>query len=265
MYPGCKYRGSFNRKYDLTRHMRKHEDATGQCPVRHCDRSFHRYDKLKIHLETQHNDTEEAICPVCNREIPFLLIKFHIGYQDYVDEKTDVVVRACHRKNYGLRSCPIPSCANHTKMVHASKLQAHLQEHEPNERASNFDIILAAGYHPESLDLVCPVCKAHAQSVTDFQEHMESEHIFTDRNRFNEIFQKHPVKLNKLLEGKPVMDHWDKDRIDAHIEFLRPHSDYAAHRLDILRLWPGFVIHLLFDDYASILRGNCSKSWLYIF
>lgn len=237
------------------------KDAKSQCPVRHCDRLFHRYDKLRVHLETKHNDNEEVVCPRCKVEVPFIFLREHVRNHERVRNDTNVSVTACYRMRSSIRSCPIASCKHHTRMIQANELQAHLHKHHLEERTSNSESILAAGYHPEDLNLICPVCESQLRTHMDFQLHVETEHIFTDRNRILRIAKKYGLRINDLVFTEKLSVFTDRRvRIEVfeHIAFLRPYSDYAPHRFAIFRLWPGFALHPLFKKE---LGGRASFSW----
>lgn len=253
-FPGCKYRGFFNRKHDLERHMKKHRNVAEKCPIVHCDRSFDRYDKLLHHLRTGHDDTCEFICPGkgCSKAIPFLLVRHHSSYRS---RHGSVVVKAGYKVDPDLRSCPIATCKHNKKLLSYSSLQGHLTKHSLEERIQNAEAMLAAGYHPESLALVCPVCKVQSQSYDDFAHHVEDEHIFSDKNYAQKMRDQRRTHIyfgmrdswNPFVQ-KDVME-WCRLDGDLHATQVRPHTEYAHHRLAILRLWPDFEDHPVFDEY----------------
>jgi hypothetical protein len=146
-------------------------------------------------------------------------------------------------------------------MIQASELQTHLHKHHPEERISNSESILAAGYDSENLKLICPVCEARLVTHTHFQLHVETEHIFTDRDRILRIAEKYQVRIDGLISTKRLNPLFHRlGPIDGfeHIAFIRPYSDYAPHRFAILRLWPGFALHPLFKKDLS---DHPSFSW----
>ena len=241
-------------------------DTTEECPVKNCDRPFHRYDKLRVHLETNHNDNEEALCPRCTEEVQLICLGQHVRNHGVLDD-TNVSVKACCRMRSSIRSCPIASCKHHTRMIQASELQTHLHKHHPEERISNSESILAAGYHPEDLNLICPVCEARLITHVHFQLHVETEHIFTDRGRIIRIAEKYKVRVFDLTWTERLelfIDGWKPIDVLEHIAFLRPYSDYAPHRFAILRLWPGFAFHSLFHGRPRELWYRISNfEWPY--
>lgn len=251
---GCKYRGSFNRKHDLERHMKKHSNVAEKCPVVHCDRFFDRYDKLLHHFRTGHEDTCEFICPKarCSKTIPFLLLRNHLSDNMFVHGS--IGVEAGLKLEPGLRSCPIATCKHNKKLLSCYSLQYHLAEHPLVKRLRNTEAMLAAGYHPESLALICPVCRVQSQSYDDFAYHVEDEHIFSDRNYAQRIRDYRRTKhfwINDFWRPvlrEAVIQRCLLDR-DLHATKVRPHTEYAHHRLAILRLWPEFRLHPVFDEY----------------
>lgn len=210
---------------------------------------------------TQHNDTEKALCPFCKVEVSLIWLRAHVHGHHELWTSQDVAVKACRTMKGSVRSCPIPSCKNHTSMIQASELQAHLQKHHPEECIRNSESILTAGYHPEDLNLVCPVCKARLMTHTHFQLHVETEHIFTDRDRILSIAEEYKVRIVDLVynERLSVFTPNGQCRIDVieHIAFLRPYSDYSSHRFAILKFWPGFALHPLFPSQS---RRWCDQS-----
>lgn len=242
-------------------------DVKSQCPVRHCDRLFHRYDKLRVHIETKHKDNEEAVCPYCTVDVPLIFLRQHVRQHVLSYTHEHVSVKACFRMQSSIRSCPIASCKHHTRMIQGSELQAHLEKHHPEERTSNSESILAAGYHPEDLNLICPVCETRLVTHTQFQLHVETVHIFTDRDRILSIAKDYKIPINRLVSRKRLVAYTlGLGRIDVfeHIAFLRPYSDYAPHRFAILRLWPGFALHPLFHGHHGEFRFQSpNREWPY--
>jgi hypothetical protein len=176
-YPGCKYRGSFSRVYDLTRHMKKHnKERELRCPVVNCGRSFHRTDKLRDHLKSKknHSNDELASCvhPDCDaRPMTLDLLKVHsINHKTYRRHAAGCVVASLWKE----RCCPLPSCPhsiNHSNMVE------HIRIHLLTERKEAQDAIEVSGYNPLTGDIICPLCRRQCQTTSDFEEHLGGEHL----------------------------------------------------------------------------------------
>ncbi|KAF2189024.1 hypothetical protein K469DRAFT_748213 [Zopfia rhizophila CBS 207.26] len=98
-YPGCRYRGTFKRKYELQRHVKKHTNGEiYSCPIVGCDRTekeskaYYRADKFVDHFKKTHTDDDTSLCPITTCRIgPFSLdlrmahVQYHIGTkQDFI-------------------------------------------------------------------------------------------------------------------------------------------------------------------------------------
>jgi hypothetical protein len=225
--------------------------------VEFCDQYFHRHDKLLKHLRTVHADTEEAICPFsqCNMRLPFLIMFRHFAGHAFGLSRRGIICTTGVSLDWRpVRSCPIPSCKHNAKNLPAHEIQEHLRRHAKKERDSNSAEILAAGYDPVSVKVVCPVCKTHLPALVDFKHHLQNEHIFK-----NEFYAQNLAGYDRDLYG--VYDFWRTTPVShylakiirvepgAHIPNLRPYDEYAQHRWAILRLWPDFQHHPLFDEF----------------
>ncbi|KAF2438323.1 hypothetical protein P171DRAFT_490991 [Karstenula rhodostoma CBS 690.94] len=258
-HPGCSYLGTFNRKYDLQRHMTKHSNLQkGKCPLEFCERHFDRYDKLREHLRKAHADTEEAICPnsQCNMRVPFMLLDYHVNI--HYSSSTTVVEKACGGRLSDLRSCPIASCEYNTKKLLIEELQEHIRQHTTKDRDKSSGAILAAGYDPANGNVICPVCKTRFCAMEDFYFHLQNEHIFKNGYYAQNIAETWHmiwhITRYVLWRTEPVsgeVARLFRVQPEAHISQLRPHHEYAQHRLAILRLWPDFHEHPLFDEFTK--------------
>lgn len=264
-FPGCKYRGSFNREYDLTRHMNIHNSTREKCPVELCERTFYRYDKLLHHFATAHHDNEEAICPVlpCGMRVPLMVLAQHVEHAHLSKERGKNIVCEASRRSGNIRSCPIPSCKKNKKRLEVDTMQEHLRQHLASDRFSNCEAILAAGYDPDTMDIVCPVCNTQLQTPVEFQEHFEWKHIFSQTVRARELrllVLRMGRYYSQYLWRREFLDDWTAKRLEAapdfHYSILQPYSDYAHYRMAILRLWPEFARHPLFDEYRNNIKNS---------
>lgn len=248
--------------------MRRHQIGTKEpCPVGFCDRSFDRYDKLRDHLRIGHVDTEEATCPYpdCGISMPFLLLIQHCQKHDIYANlwfKTTVgkallaAPALTNEQNLqGLRSCPIPSCKHQKKRISFLNMKQHLLEHGNDERRTNSSFVSAAGYTSD-IEIMCPVCGAtvHGQ-IESFEDHVLYEHtvlvgMSRETGKLRESFWHHRYHLSQFFDCL-----WRKERgLDIWNETLllytsvAPSQDLFEYRWTILRHWPMFALHPVFDD-----------------
>ena len=248
--------------------MIKHQNVPKEkCPVDYCDRTFDRYDKMRHHLVTTHGDGDEVICPVqeCNMRIPFGLRERHM--QNHRPPKFgpgSVVCKAGYRLDDKQMVCPIESCKHHKKKLRASMMQEHLRLHDKGELYAHREAVRTAGWTHDTIEIICPVCEAALSSVDQFEDHMKYEHIcqgsphihwlrglgrdfvtFWMRNRNNSYM------INYWAENKgmpaPILDSLHS-KTTSDILF-GPYDEYAPHGLAILRFWPMFRFHPMFDCY----------------
>lgn len=238
--------------------MKKHENVPkAQCPLDFCDRLYYRYDKLLHHLRTSHQDIEEAVCPFrhCSKRMPLIILAHHFQeHRGSEGQHEELFLMISGKLNPDLRSCPIPSCKHRTKRLALGSMQEHIAQHTQPERLSHSDAILATGFHPASLWVICPVCKVEKRALKSFGEHFVREHIFTDTESSRMIQSFH---FGRKWE-RELLTEWEACyyghsvlglRPDSRILGLRPYSEYASHALEVLRLYPDFAQHPLFDKY----------------
>jgi hypothetical protein len=254
-YPGCTYRGSFNRKYELQRHSLKHTAKTRyQCPITLCGESFYRTDKIRLHLQSSHKDDEKASCPIsmCGlNDLPWILIRLHIrnhfgfpGHQ-YASARPEQ------------RGCPVQSCQQGG--ITAESMCEHLQSHDFQDRIENKRHIVEAGYDPISTKISCPVCRTLCETHQDFKNHVEQTHIVKDRDHLHNLrdigMRNHGIKV--LWTFKEV--YWTGSRHTAccadmttdpkhHLKYLYDPEELRPYRITLLRLYPELGAHPIFDD-----------------
>ncbi|KAF2252167.1 hypothetical protein BU26DRAFT_516855, partial [Trematosphaeria pertusa] len=273
-HPGCKYRGSFNRKYDLQRHMAKHTTtAKFQCPLQQCQYSSYRTDKFLLHFRRAHTDEDEGICPLpgCGTgPLPWPLLKLHTRRHHEIDRgSSNVALEAIWKVPDDVCSCPIESCRG--ILIKVFYMQEHLRAHPYNERIENRHAILVAGYDATSTNIVCPVCRELLDGTSAFSHHLEESHIATDGTHFR-MFCESLQRVGRWSLWSVITSAWvpkpftvvrsvscsfcsedfpEWARVDHHIKLLRDYEPLRPHRLAILKLLPYFGAHPIFDDIRS--------------
>ncbi|ORY15338.1 hypothetical protein BCR34DRAFT_612278 [Clohesyomyces aquaticus] len=213
-YPGCKYKGTFKRRYELGRHEKSHENLVRYtCPVSACAKAFYRDDKLRHHLRTSHTDEDEAVCPldICRADhMPLVVLRLHS--RNHVrgtrNQKESDIMRSYLLPHE--RQCPFASCKMTVDLL---GLQNHILAHDFMERIESRDVIENAGYDPSSAHIICPVCRQTYARSREFSRHFETGHL-------------------------------DPENDPAHV---RPHF------LSVLRLWLEFSTHPLFDFVMPVV------------
>jgi len=256
-YPGCKYRGSFTRKFELQRHSLKHTERTKYpCPIQLCAESFYRTDKLRLHLRRSHKDDDQASCPVseCGTHgLPWILLRVHMrNHRSYKMVKEEII--SIGNFNTDERGCPVQSCQQ--KHVTAQSMSQHLQSHDFQERTENKRSILEAGYDPLSAKIICPVCQTQWVTHEDFKNHAESVHIVTDLAHLREFRNSYKWSGDVFwrYEECPFTEAWLRKCCDSltdpkhYLNFLHDPEDLRPYRITLLKLLPELGVHPVFDD-----------------
>ena len=280
-FPGCPSRATFKRKYELQRHMKKHErKETYPCPAIDCDRkgsrSFYRADKLVHHLGTGHGDDDSYLCPLARcltNQMSFDEIKLHARSHK---RGCNSVVETLQRIPARQRQCMLKNCL---KKPHILGMQSHLLDHTMNERLENAAVIQQMGYDVETVKVICPLCKLLLYNHEEFTAHLQSVHLTMDSAhlaKFQEsvasfiwrfAFQYvnwHPWKVQFGREdtvqsivcptcGQPASTQRPVDSIDHHLQLLPDQNEVRPYRWDILRLCPDFGAHPVFDDVKAVV------------
>ncbi|KAL1626895.1 hypothetical protein SLS56_006623 [Neofusicoccum ribis] len=179
-FAGCQEKREFRRKYELERHMRKHNPREAySCPVLECGRHgrqpFYREDKLKAHMETMHCGDEPSACPkaYCQAGVlPFDLLRVHV--QSHIIPEGNVFA------NFLSRSCPVAGCKVKPRLEvrNIPGPRGHLMRyHGPAERAKQHAIITEAGFDSSSGEIICPICRQKSQNQDSFARHLENTHL----------------------------------------------------------------------------------------
>lgn len=280
-FPGCHSRATFKRKYELQRHMKKHErKETYPCPAIDCDRkglrSFYRADKLVHHLGTGHGDNDSYLCPLAGcltHPMSFDEIKLH-ARNHY--GRCNPVVETLQRIPGSQRQCMLKNCL---KRLNILKMQSHLLDHTMNERLEETAVIQQMGYDAKTVKVICPLCELLLHNHGEFAVHLRSVHLTTDSAHLAKFQESVANIIHKIWRdviwypwevrydcdtvksmvcptcGQPASTRRPVDRIDHHLQLLPDQNEVRPYRWDILRLCPNFGTHPVFDDVRpSILK-----------
>jgi len=280
-FPGCHSRATFKRKYELQRHMKKHErKETYPCPAIDCDRkgsrSFYRADKLVHHLRTGHGDNDSYLCPLARcltNPMSFDEIKLHARSHDY---RHNSVVETLRRIPATQRQCMLKICL---KRLDILEMQSHLLDHTMNERLEEAAVIQQMGYDAEMVKVICPLCKLLLCNHEEYAAHLQSVHLTTNSTHLAQ-FRESVAKFAWDFEfqksiwyswgvrylcgdtvksmvcptcGQPASTRRLVDRIDHHLQLLPDQNEVRPYRWDILRLCPDFGTHPVFDDVKAVV------------
>jgi Zinc finger, C2H2 type len=279
-FPGCHSRATFKRKYELQRHMKKHErKETYPCPAIDCDRkgsrSFYRVDKFAHHLRTGHGDNDSYLCPLAEcltHPMSFDEIKLHARGHGW---KCNSIVQTLRRIPARQRQCMLKNCL---KKLDIFEMQSHLLDHTMNERLEEVAVIQQMGYDAETVKVICPLCELLLGNHGEFAAHLQSVHLTTDSAHLAK-FQESVANIIPVYEfqrdviwspwgarhvpkntvcptcGQPASTR--VDRIDHHLQLLPDQNEVRPYRWDIFRLCPNFGTHPVFDDVRpSILKHD---------
>lgn len=272
-FPGCHSRATFKRKYELQRHMKKHErKEMYPCPAIDCDRkgsrSFYRADKLVHHLGTGHGENDSYLCPLAGcltHPMSFDEIKLHAQSHRW---NCNSIVETLRRIPTGQRQCMLKNCL---KRLDISKMQSHLLDHTMNERLKEAAVIQQMGYDVETVKVICPLCKLLLRNHREFIAHLQSVHLTTDSTHLARLQESvanitfpndliwetwgvqhhHWYRVKSMLCptcGQPVSARGQLGKIDHHLQLLTKPDEIRPYRWDILRLCAGFAAHPVFDD-----------------
>ena len=294
-FPGCHSRATFKRKYELQRHMKKHErKETFPCPAIDCDRkesrSFYRADKLVHHLGTGHGDNDSYLCPLVGcltHPMSFDEIKLHARSHGW---ESNSIVETLQRIPARQRQCMLKNCL---KKLDIFEMQSHLLDHTMNERLEEAAVIQQMGYDAETVKVICPWCKLLLRDHGEFTTHLQSVHFTTDSAHLAEFRESVANIISNYYLDDPIWTaqvchwetwsvetrHWDTvksmlcltcgqpasargqlDEIDHHLQLLAKPDEIRPYRWDILRLCPRFGTHPVFDDVKAVVLKSIFPS-----
>lgn len=149
-------------------------------------------------------------------------------------------------------------------------MRQHIDEERHNENA----VLCEAGYtgdgnpiHPGDRKLSCPICK-QTLTGTNIEVHLENEHILTEAGKAHPgriRLHHYPHAYSHLeyaLWNMEEYKHWrdtltsvhtgSASHADALLDVMKPTEELYRNRLEILRLWPLFLCHPVFDDVRLV-------------
>jgi hypothetical protein len=227
----CDFRGCvkiYKRKGDLKRHQKKHDDKERfLCTAQGCTRKFTRNDKRTDHMRRGHDEDTLFACskPGCHTVLTRDLLSLH-----------DTSMFG-HIASY--RHCPLPKCGFHCHASSLEELQQHLMEkHEARGRKKSAHILADSGYDHRSAGVLCPICPVSNifEKHVCFVEHFRTDHC-----------------QDPSTESVVAVGEWD-DLRRVYLEGCEVFpNEVFERRRTVLRLWPGFKYHPLWDD----LRAHC--------
>ncbi|KAH7077337.1 hypothetical protein FB567DRAFT_535056 [Paraphoma chrysanthemicola] len=240
-FDGCSS-GPFKRRGELTRHKKTHgTQRMFSCTAKDCNRigsqGFVRKDKRNDHILAGHNDETTFICSRCSLRLPRDLMGVH-GYDGH------------GIKSY--RTCPLPRCSFKVNVwgdARLDKLTVHLKEKHELKQRNNFAILLRqSGYDAQTCGVVCPICPGIGYFLKheDFYEHFMQAHFHGTACR--------QMKWDKNHSATCTHDcFWRKPEYRLPTCTFIP-DEVEQHRRTILRVWPDFTCHPVWDDIR-----NCNK------
>ena len=287
-FPGCHSKATFKRKYELQRHMKKHErKETYPCPAIDCDRkgsrSFYRADKFAHHFGTRHGDNDTYLCPLAKcltNQMSLDEIKLHARSHE---SRCNSVVEIIQRIPATQRQCMLKNCL---KRLDILVMQSHLLYHTMNERLEEAAVIQQMGYDAETVKVICPLCKLLLRNHGEFAAHLQSVHLTTDSTHLTQfresvasstwmykyedvIWYPWSVKGSCMETvksmvcptcGQQASTQRSVNRIDHHLQLLPDQNEVRPYRWDILRLCPDFGTYPVFDDVKAVVSKRIYPS-----
>ncbi|KAF2195017.1 hypothetical protein K469DRAFT_698584 [Zopfia rhizophila CBS 207.26] len=194
-FPGCPSK-SFNRHYELERHMRKHNPhATYECTAIGCNRignkGFYRGDKLKDHVLAGHDTDSIFTCPVpsctfedgnpvaLTKDLMIVHAESHQPYHRTVTENIGAQLLAFTRIE-SQRCCPIPRCPYrlNARKHSLDEIQKHLvSKHDSAARSKFKELMAKSGYDALTGHVVCPICTGGFPTHLEFYQHIIGLHL----------------------------------------------------------------------------------------
>jgi len=213
-YERCDYQGTFQRPYELDRHIRlKHQQAGSfVCPFRGCFRGssrskFARGDKLTAHIRSAHHHQLDSMiqCPVkgCSKPpLEFDLLGIHIrrahspkGLINYTELERALMNAA----SSAYWRCPVQRCC---KMMGIASVSTHMLSHSHHDlelvagdallqghrfvRQASTSLVQPAvnGGRPAAplppivaIQVICPVCNIACDDHASFVLHLNEIHL----------------------------------------------------------------------------------------
>ena len=278
-FPGCRSKRTFNRKYELNRHAKIHTPQQKfDCPAINCKyvgtKAFYRVDKFRDHMDSAHNQDTLYLCTQdgCSLALvpmKLLILVAHIGkhivsWRSLLWHCREALLRHCYCR------CPVKGCSK--LFSHSYLLRAHILEHDEGDRQASSVELAARGFDFADGSLICPVsdCQIRVPTLIEFEMHF-IDHLFSDPDHYRtwmiDAFGNVPFckqwgkkipfqpgtlgavtcsSCNKTIDQADVSSH--------HLQLLKDPEELRGCREQVLRMYPDFDSHPVFDDLKPISR-----------
>lgn len=283
-WPGCRSKATFKRNYELQRHMKKHSrEQTFDCPAVNCRyrgaKGFYRADKLKDHVNAAHDDETLFTCPVIGclsalNSLPRGLLSIHIRNHINGACKPYWSYFAALELKSEIRACPVGKCQAKLEIY---KLGGHIHQHSEEDRVTHQATITSAGFNAINGHSICPVCEFQSSSLQDLHDHIDAVHLVLDPEHFSEW----KMTISKSISGPllpwkgcdivrapnnpicPVCNNTTPPGLHAthHLDLLRDSKELHRYREQILKLYPEFGSHPVFDDVMPTVHRKPERAW----
>ncbi|KAI9711772.1 MAG: hypothetical protein M1820_001917 [Bogoriella megaspora] len=277
VFKGCRYKGTFNRKYDLQRHEKSHNrDLRHPCPAAGCDRvgtkAFSRFDKLCDHTGSKHDSDTRFKCPIegCSvGPLPLALFRLHAfnhrGNTPWnMLSRTASLARAANRI---LSKCPVKQC----KYQGLGFDPKHITYHSEEERCDHSAEFAARGFDSATGFFRCPMCLLLAPDREAFVEHLEVGHMTSDPEHYLAWRSECMKQAGRSGEVGRLWTKWKGNKgesivcprcnqqqnaclgrwpylHDHHLTLIVYGREVEEHAEEILRIVPEFGTMPLFDE-----------------
>lgn len=249
-------------------------------------RSFYRADKLKVHLRMSHTDDAPCQClvPGCPMQLlPLDLLMIHLKHHGQKLHATVPVLSDCkENRTKDVSRCPIGNSQSCGKWLPMVELSSHILSHSEEDQLKFRADALEAGYDSMTGQPVCPICSKGFTDPETFAMHIHLEHLLEPGiesaehfSMFHHALLEHMHDWTKLspkslwsLESSyfgsafncpachvPLKAAVWEERAegdDNRSQHLNMHkediTDVIQHRRQILKHYPGFANHCIFDD-----------------
>jgi hypothetical protein len=216
--------------------------------------TFSRLDKLTDHIRAMHAYAAPfSGCPSKDRGIgplPLDLLGAHVqrAHPHCVAEARSIL----NATTAGRRKCPLSGCNN--KIFPLDTFIVHLQGHEAEDvhaARSNwcfeslaFTFAFVSGTSDSAITgvtigIACPACSTVASTFEQFRLHLWASHLLLDSS------QGHSATDHSLFSLGPITQ---------YLSLMKPSDQIIRElgpvRMQILRLYPMFLTHPIFDDCA---------------
>lgn len=263
---GCAYQKSrsFYRDDKLKVHLRMShtDDALSQCPVQGCPIQPLSLDLLVAHASFHKQELHQTL--------PVLKVLKRNGRAGYFTHDKKV------------SKCPIGNLQSCGKWLSMDELSSHILSHPEEDRLKFRTDAREAGYDSMTGDSLCPICSKGFTDAAAFAMHIHLEHLHEPGSEGADHFSMfHHALLENMEYGADwngvhlwKLDRWDfknsfncpscqvplesadrarrgegSDNLTQHLQMHKEDiTDVIQHRRQILKHYPDFAKHRIFDD-----------------